>query len=109
MQVHRGSDPERAGGGFRNAGAVTGVALVAALVPVSAVLALALSSAARRALAARYVPAERVPDVTRWVAFGWMAGFALVMLGQAARAAAGPLSMFDPYGPGGPYVVRGMR
>ncbi len=32
------------------------------------------------------------------LAFGWMAGFALVMVGMAAGAAAGPLSMLDPLG-----------
>lgn len=44
-------------GGWRNASAVAGAALVAAVVPVSAVLALALSSRAKHALAARFVRA----------------------------------------------------
>lgn len=78
--------------------AIAGAVLLAGLVPVSAVLALALSSRARCALAGRFLPAGRVPEAERRLAFGWMTGFALVMIGQAAGAAAGPLSMLAPVG-----------
>ena len=98
MKPFVGSDLTGEGGRLRNASAIAGAALVAAAVPVSAVLALAVSSGARRALAARFVPGGRVPGVARRLAFGWMAGFALVMVGQAAGAAAGPMSMLDPVG-----------
>jgi hypothetical protein len=98
MKVYFGSHLKGEGGRSCNASAIAGAALVAAVVPVSAVLALALSRVARRGLAARVAPAGRVPDVARRLAFGWMAGFALVMVGQAAGAAAGPLSMLDPAG-----------
>ena len=98
MKMYVGSDPTGEGGRLRNASAIAGAALVAAVVPVSAVLVLAVSSVARRALAARFVPSRRVPGVARRLAFGWMAGFALVMVGQAAGAAAGPMSMLDPVG-----------
>ncbi len=98
MKVYVGSHPKGEGGRFRNSSAIAGAALVAAVVPVLAVLALALSSVARRALAARFVPSGQVPDVARRLAFGWIAGLALVMVGQAAGAAAGPMSMLDPVG-----------
>jgi hypothetical protein len=98
MKMFVDSDSKGEGGRLHNASVLAGAALAAAVVPVSAVLALALSGGVRRDLAARFVPAARVSDVERRLGFGWMAGFALVMAGQAAGAAAGPMSMFDPMG-----------
>lgn len=98
MKLYLDSESKGEGARLRYAGTIAGVALVAAVVPVSAVLALAFSPGARRALAAWFVPAERVSDVARRLAFGWVAGFALVMVGMAAGAAAGPMSMLDPVG-----------
>jgi hypothetical protein len=98
MKLYLSSHLKDEGGRLRGATATAGAVLLVALVPVSAVLALALSTRARRALAGRFMPVGRVPDVERRLAFAWMAGFVLVMVGQAAGAAAGPLSMFDPVG-----------
>ncbi len=85
-------------GGSRNMVFTAAVAVAAAVVPVSAVLALGLSHRARRVLASGFVSGACAPDVARRLAFGWMAGFGLVMSGEAAGAAAGPLSMLDPVG-----------
>jgi hypothetical protein len=98
MKVYVGSGLTGEGGRFRDVSAVAGAALVAAVVPVLAVVALAVSRVARRALAAKFVASGQVPGVARGLAFGWIAGFVLVMVGQAAGAAAGPMSMLDPVG-----------
>ena len=98
MKSFVGLDSRGDGGRWRSVCVIAGAVLVAAVVPVAAVLALALSGAARRGLAARFVPADRVPEVARRLAFGWIAGLVLVMVGMAAGAAAGPMSMLDPLG-----------
>ena len=98
MKLYFDSNAEDEPGRYRTACAIVGAALLAAVVPVLAVLALALSTVVRRELAAGFAPAGRGPDVSRRLAFGWIAGFALVMVGMAAGAAAGPMSMLNPLG-----------
>lgn len=96
-KASRESARER-GGGWHNAVVTAAAAFVTAVVPVFAVLALGLSDRARRALATRFVPDARAVDVARRLGFGWAAGFAAVMVGQAVGAAVGPMSMLDPVG-----------
>lgn len=96
MRLYLGSD--RRGGQLRAVGVICGAALVAAVLPVSAVLVFAFSSEARQALAARFVRGGRVADVSRRLALAWMAGFALVMVGQAVGGVKGPMSMLNPLG-----------
>lgn len=97
MKLHLGVDRKR-GGRLCAVGAIGGAALVAAVLPVSAVLALAFSGETRQALAARFVPGKRVADVSRRLSFAWMAGFVLLMVGQATEGVAGPMSMLNPAG-----------
>lgn len=76
-----------------------GYALAAAVLPAAAALLLWLSSRARRAVATRFLAAVAgTPDLQRRITLYWAAGFAVLAVGQAIGAAAGPLSIFSPQG-----------
>lgn len=81
----------------RDLASASSLLLGAALMPAGAAIALASSSAMRKAATDRFAPALG-EDASRRAAVVWAVGLGMLAVGQAIGAAAGPMSMMNGLG-----------